>query len=306
VPSFVLALCHEGAESALKRDASAQGLRPAFQTKGLVTLKHDDELPPTTRVRSALARFSALSLGHATLDEARVRARAEGAVLHQVTSIAELATRGARPKRGQRVLTHLNVGEKGWLTLHVHDEGRSGFPGEIAPIVMPEAAPSRAWLKIEEAIARFDLSIGKGARVLEIGAAPGGASWALLERGASVVGLDPNEMDPRVAGHARFTHVRGASTALGPADVAGAFDWLLLDVNVPPGTALRGAVPFLRAHERTLRGAVLTLKLGRWDHIEELPSWLGRIRRALPRSRVLPWNGWHHAQEIGVLVTRDL
>lgn len=305
MPSFLLALCHEGAERALKDDAAAQRLRPAFQGKGLVTLKSDEPLDETARLESALARFSALSLGPSTLADARARARAEKAVFHRISIEGEAAD-GARSRIGDRVLTLVEAGGKGWLSAHVHDARRSGFPGERPPLALPDDAPSRAWLKVEEAIARFGLPLGKGSRVLEIGSAPGGASWAVLQRGATVIGLDPNDMDPRVLAHPKFTHVRAASTALEPQAIAGPFDWLLLDVNVPPGTALRGAVPFLRQHARSLRGAVLTFKLGRWDLIAELPSWLARVRRAQPRSRIIAWSGAHHAQEIGVVVTRDV
>lgn len=310
MPSFVLCLCHPGAESALKRDAAIQGLRPAFQARGLVTLKHDDELPPSFQVRSPLARFSALSIGRARLDEARARAGTEGALLHEVFLEGPASPPSARPRVGQRVLTLMRATaedpEPGWLTAHVHDANRSVFPGNRPVLALPADAPSRAWLKIEEARARFALDLGAGARVLEIGSAPGGASWALLQRGCTVVGMDPNEMAPSVLRHPGFRHVRQASTTLDPASVPGPFDWLLLDVNVPPGTALRGAMPFIEAHASTLRGLALTLKLGEWDFVKEAPGWVERIRQRVPHLRLTAYSGWEHAQEIGVVATRAL
>ena len=41
---------------------------------------------------------------------------------------------------------------------------------------------------------------GRGA--VELGSAPGGASFALLERGLHVHGVDPGAMDPRVLAYA--------------------------------------------------------------------------------------------------------
>jgi 23S rRNA (cytidine2498-2'-O)-methyltransferase len=303
--AFVLALCHDGAERALKREAAAHDFRPAFQRAGLVTFKTERVLPPDFQLPVALARFSAPSLGASTLEAAERLATTERAVFHRHDLEGPSDAVQAVPRSGQAVFTLITAGsDKGWLTRHVHGPSRTPFPANRPPLVLPADAPSRAWLKIEEAIARFSLDIGAMDRVLEIGSSPGGASLALLRRGASVVGIDPNAMDPLVLAHPRFVHVRAASTQLTPDAIEGAFQWLLLDVNVPPGTALRGALPFLRAQHKSLRGAVLTLKLGNFEMVEELKGWLYRIRERLPGFAATPVSLHAHGREIVVVCQR--
>ena len=46
---------------------------------------------------------------------------------------------------------------------------------------------------------------------IELGAAPGGAAYALLARGLRVYGIDSAEMAPAVRGHAAFTWIRGTA-----------------------------------------------------------------------------------------------
>jgi len=66
---------------------------------------------------------------------------------------------------------------------------------------LPDDAPSRAWLKVEQALAwagwdQADRWIGKSA--LELGSAPGGISLALVRRGLQVDAVDPAPMNPAV------------------------------------------------------------------------------------------------------------
>ena len=60
---------------------------------------------------------------------------------------------------------------------------RSPHPGGRLPLRLPPEAPSRAWLKLEEGLAFSGLGLRPGQVAVEIGAAPGGASWALRSAG---------------------------------------------------------------------------------------------------------------------------
>ena len=71
---------------------------------------------------------------------------------------------------------------------------------------MPPYGISRAWLKLDEAIARFGIQFHSGERVCELGAAPGGACQRLLEANLRVVGVDPATIHPQIAEHEQFTH----------------------------------------------------------------------------------------------------
>lgn len=131
---------------------------------------------------------------------------------------------------------------------------------QLSRIELPPGAPSRAWLKIEEAIVLFGLPFGTGKKVIELGAAPGGAAWALLQRGAHVVGVDPGAMHPSCLNHPRFTHLRCPFQELTPRDYQD-IDWWLSDLNLAPGSVLSHLGRLLREGQSPA-GLVLTLKIG--------------------------------------------
>ncbi|MCD4726306.1 MAG: SAM-dependent methyltransferase, partial [Pirellulales bacterium] len=142
---------------------------------------------------------------------------------------------------------------------------------------LPPEAVSRAWLKMEEALRWSQLPIPRGARVAEIGSAPGGASQALLARGLWVTGIDPAEMDPVVLNHPRFTHILRRSTQVRKREFQ-KIRWLTADMTVTPQYTL-DAIEAIVAHPRvSIRGLLLTLKLTCWDLAEQLPDHLDRIR----------------------------
>ena len=90
------------------------------------------------------------------------------------------------------------------------------------PLALPPDAVSRAWLKMEEAIALVATAdTAWRTRCAEIGSAPGGASQALLARGMEVIGIDPAEMAPAVLSTPRF-HARSppGSTQVPPPRVS--------------------------------------------------------------------------------------
>ena len=113
---------------------------------------------------------------------------------------------------------------------------------------------------MEEGLRWSQLPIPRGARVAEIGSAPGGASQALLARGCVVTGIDPAEMAPAVLNHPRFTHIRRRSMEVRRRDFQ-KIRWLTADMNVAPEYTL-DAVEAIVTHPRvSIRGLLLTLKL---------------------------------------------
>ena len=138
------------------------------------------------------------------------------------------------------------------------------YPGGLMSLELPAEAVSRAWLKMEEALRWSELPIPRGARVAEIGSAPGGASQALLAHGCYVLGIDPAEMAPVVLEHPRFTHLRRRSTQVRRREF-GKIRWLTADMNVAPAYTL-DAIEAIVTHPRvSIRGLLLTLKLSAPD-----------------------------------------
>jgi 23S rRNA (cytidine2498-2'-O)-methyltransferase len=136
---------------------------------------------------------------------------------------------------------------------------------------------SRAWLKLDEAIASFDLRLTAGERAIELGAAPGGACQRLLEAGLEVVGVDAALVDPVVAAHPRFTQWRMRARDV-PLRRFHGCDWLLTDMNIDPRSTMDALGRVVTAPGVRLRGIIATLKLPDWSRAAEVPGWLEKFR----------------------------
>jgi 23S rRNA (cytidine2498-2'-O)-methyltransferase len=90
--------------------------------------------------------------------------------------------------------------------------------------------PSRAYLKLWEALVRFGRWPGAGERCLDLGAAPGGWTWVLASLGAAVTAVDKAPLAPGVAAMAGVTERRESAFGVAPEAV----DWLCSDVIAYP------------------------------------------------------------------------
>jgi len=110
----------------------------------------------------------------------------------------------------------------------------SPFPGGAIEFERDrEGPPSRAYLKLWEALARLGKWPAPGERCLDAGASPGGWTWALARLGASVLAVDPAPLEKRVADMPGVDFLRRDVFALKPEDV-GQVDWLFCDVACYP------------------------------------------------------------------------
>ena len=179
-----------------------------------------------------------------------------------------------------------------WVGFHRAKLVPSRYPGGMMSLELPRDAVSRAWLKMEEGLRWSELPIPRGARVAEIGSAPGGASQALLSRGLIVTGIDPAEMAPAVLNHPRFTHIRRRSMEVRRRDFQ-KIRWLTADMNVAPEYTL-DAVEAIVVHPRVnIRGLLLTLKLPQWKLASSLPEYVARVQSwgyNLVRARQLQYD----------------
>jgi len=162
---------------------------------------------------------------------------------------------------------------------HTHDASRGPFPGGVAHVAIPAEAPSRAWAKIEEAIRWSGLAPRPGEIAVEIGSSPGGASYALLERGLHVHGIDPGEMAPIVRDHPRFVHHALPAAEVPKHALPKQYQWLASDVNLAPMVALKYVERMVALAHGGLRGAFITLKLNDDGVFEALPRLAARIEK---------------------------
>jgi 23S rRNA (cytidine2498-2'-O)-methyltransferase len=317
-PQFVFVACQHGAEAALKRELAVRrpGWAAAYQRPGLVTFRAPEPLTPELELDSVLARCHGVSLGQASsLDELRAivacageRVRVHfaerdlyrpdeappgsepGALARELQKA--LADSGGAAREGELVLDVIVAPGEPWLVgAHRHAPGRCPHPGGRYPVEVPPEAPSRAYAKVEEAIAAFELPLRAGQHALELGAAPGGAAYALARRGLSVTAVDPADMDAQALAFvgpqgARIRHLQKPMAALERGDLPEQVDWLLCDVHLAPQVALRGVRKIVRMVRGSLRGVVLTLKLNDWAFVERVDDFVAQVRElGVPAAR---------------------
>jgi hypothetical protein len=159
----------------------------------------------------------------------------------------------------------------------------SPFPGGRAFDEGARDAPSSAHRKLDEALAWLEAAPGPDDVVLDLGAAPGGWSWACLERGAQVIAVDRADLDAEIAKHPRLTHVRADAFRYLPERQP---TWLICDVIADPARSLELAQR--AAASEKLQALIVTLKLKRPAQLEVLkrarafarasPGFFGRVK----------------------------
>jgi 23S rRNA (cytidine2498-2'-O)-methyltransferase len=152
-----------------------------------------------------------------------------------------------------------------------------------------EGPPSRAYLKLWEALLRWGRWPKAGERALDVGACPGGWTWALLELGAEVTAVDRAPLDPRLLGHPRLRALEGDAFRWGPERWEGQLNWLCSDLICYPARLLDFVEPW--AASGRVDHMVCTIKL-------QGEGWQGLLPRfeAIPGASVL--HLWHNKHEL--------
>jgi 23S rRNA (cytidine2498-2'-O)-methyltransferase len=165
--------------------------------------------------------------------------------------------------------------------------------GEIVFIEDKEGPPSRAYLKLWEALVRLRRWPQPGERCVDLGACPGGWTYVLARLGAAVVAVDKAPLDPRVATMPGVEWRGESAFAIEPESI-GPVDWLFSDIICYPSRLLR-LVERWRA-SGLVRNFVCTLKFqGETDH-ESAAAFA-----ALPGAQVLHLH--HNKHELTFMLT---
>ena len=181
-------------------------------------------------------------------------------------------------ERKETVLDVVPVSPSDWyIGCHIAEDWRSCQPGGIVNIKQPIDAVSRAYLKFEEGMRWSGLPVHVGSRWLDLGAAPGGASQALLARGAEVIGVDPAEISPVLTQNPNFHHLRGRLNQLKRSHFR-KIRWVITDMNVAPNYTLDVLEDFISQKDIKIRGLLFTLKLVNWELIADINTYMQRIK----------------------------
>jgi 23S rRNA (cytidine2498-2'-O)-methyltransferase len=316
-PRYYYSLCQTGAEKAMRDEILSEfpDLRFAFSRPGFVTFKQKDEGGGEwiESTRSVFSRVFGTTVGQAK-DKAALEALLdlipEGSVVHafdrdqfvpgdepegfvedsgiqsELKGVSHSLTFGAKPAPGQTVydLIRIDPGHV-FLGTHRHSESYLPFSGNRTGLSVPAHSPSRAWLKLEEALLRFKPDLRPGTEVLEVGCAPGGATTAMLDRGCKVVGIDPKKMDALLDKRSDFHLIRKPAKEVKPEDLRGVNPRVLvLDMNLAPLETLDElehvvrTLRLLQGKKLALGVGLLTIKLNDWKFAHHVPLYLKRIR----------------------------
>jgi len=116
---------------------------------------------------------------------------------------------------------------------------RNPFPGgEVTFEEDRDNPPSRAYLKLWEALTLMGGPPAPDARCLDLGSSPGGWTWVLAEQAAEVVSVDKASIDPALSSRPNVDYRAGSAFALDP-EKEGRFDWLCSDVICYPPRLLK-------------------------------------------------------------------
>jgi len=126
-----------------------------------------------------------------------------------------------------------------------------------------DAAPSRSYLKVEEAYVVLGREPAAGETVVDLGAAPGGWSYSAAKRGAQVLALDNGPLKGGALGHPRIEHRCEDAFKFQPASGV-VYDWLFCDMVDDPHHVLQQVIEPWLAHG-WCRRFVINLKFGRVD-----------------------------------------
>lgn len=247
----------------------------------------DERDPSVVGTRAAALRDALLAAGPTRFLEGELAKRGD-LVLDVITAPAEL------PDDGLLI---------GW---HRHDGSQGPLPGGVPHVAIPANAPSRAWAKIEEAIRWSGLHPKAGDTAIEIGSSPGGASFALLERGLHVHGIDPGDMVDSVLhyvgkGGNRFTHHKLPAAEVERSALPKSYQWLANDVNLAPMIALKYVERLVALAHGKLRGAFITLKInddGIFEALPRLRTRIGKLGAKRVRYTQLPS---HRSEIVAIL-----
>ena len=147
---------------------------------------------------------------------------------------------------------------------------RSPFEGGVPRLRLSASAPSRSALKLEEAWKvflpreRWLDYLGGGKKAVDLGAAPGGWTWQLVNQGMMVMAVDNGPMQPELMASGHVEHVEADGYAWRPKR---AVDWMVCDIVDKPRRTARLAVDWMAG--KLCRYTVFNLKLPMKKRYEE-------------------------------------
>ena len=133
-------------------------------------------------------------------------------------------------------------------TMIVSAECSQSLPhGELRFVEDQTSAPSRAYLKLWEALTRLGVRPQPGDHCIDLGSCPGGWTWVLAQLKTQVVSVDRAPIDPKVLALPGVTFVQGNAFTQSPKSFS-RMDWVFSDVICEPQRLLELVTVWIAAH----------------------------------------------------------
>ncbi|THF74580.1 SAM-dependent methyltransferase [Cohnella fermenti] len=186
-----------------------------------------------------------------------------------------------------------------YLGLSRPDDNLSDWPGGAVRFRRDEGLVSRAAFKLLEAEKAFNLPLKSFMHALDLGAAPGGWTSVLLERGVKVTAVDPAEMDESLLLHPHLRHLRknAAEVKFAP----GSFDLLVCDMSWDPHHTCRIVSELAPALSAGASG-IITLKLMYRKPMQTIQDLLAEYKKHFEIRKVKQL--FHNREEVTIWVKR--
>lgn len=190
-----------------------------------------------------------------------------------------------------------------------YSQSSANVPMGIVRMKMPHDAPSRSYLKLGEALEvllnpreQTDW-LKTGMTAVDLGAAPGGWTWQLVQHGLKVIAVDNGPMKGVAASHPNIKHLRKDGFRFRPDKP---IDWVVCDmVEQPQRVAELMADWIINGHAQR---AIFNLKLPMKKRTTALNESLAKIRSLLAargiKHRLQAKQLYHDREEVTVLLAR--
>ena len=160
----------------------------------------------------------------------------------------------------------------------------SNWPLGIARLKMPHGAPSRSTLKLAEALYVFvggneERILRPEMRAVDLGAAPGGWTWQLINRGMHVTAIDNGTLKGDLVDNALVRHLREDGFRYRPKRPV---DWMVCDMVEQPARIAQLVAMWFR--EGWTERCIFNLKLPMKKRLAEVDKCRAVIEEALQMS----------------------
>ncbi|ANQ84174.1 ribosomal RNA large subunit methyltransferase M [Azoarcus olearius] len=228
----------------IKLGEFADWRKPVFARQLLPWFDRIDDLPERDRARPLVdmvkgsgQRFSGVVLETPDTDEAKQRSGFCRRFTEPLTRELEKVGALRLGKPGFPVLhVMFPTATSAWLAAGLKDRC-APWPMGIPRLRMPSNAPSRSTLKLAEAIMTLlsdeerDSLLRAGMRAVDLGAAPGGWTWQLAQRGIRVTAIDNGPLRDTVMATEMVEHLKADGFTWRPQRPV---DWMVCDMVEQP------------------------------------------------------------------------